>query len=109
MLAAVPPTPAQIAMGAQGPRIPPEVIQQLVNRVFAGVNAEGLSQFTVEFKSDVLNGARLDVVAKDGKISCTFHTSDKNVRNLLKASEGQLARAFAQKGLTLDRLAVEEG
>ena len=30
------------------------VIQQLVNRVFAGVTPEGLSQFTIEFKSDVL-------------------------------------------------------
>ena len=104
---AAPAAPAQQTQGAQGPRVPPEVIQKLVDRVFAGVTPEGLSQFTIEFKSDVLSGARLDVVAKDGKISCTFHTDDKNVGNLLKSSEGALARAFAHKGLTLEKLAVK--
>ncbi len=99
---------AQAAQGAHAPQLPPEVLQQLVNRVFAGVTPEGLSQFTVELRGDVLGGARLDVVAKDGKITCTFHTDDKNTARLLKASEGQLARAFARKGMTLDRLAVEQ-
>lgn len=94
--------------GPHAPRIPPEVIRALVDKVFAGVTPEGLSQFTIEFKGDVLGGARLDVTAKDGKITCTFHTDDKNIGRLLKASEGQLARTFAQKGLTLERLAVEE-
>jgi len=94
------------APGAAGPRMPPEVLQRLVERVFAGVTPEGLSQFTIELKDDVLGGARLDVTGKDGKISCTFHTSDPNVGRLLKASEGALARAFAHKGLSLERLDV---
>lgn len=96
----------QAAPGSGAPRLPPEVLQRLVERVFAGVTPEGLSQFTIELKGDVLGGARLDVTGKDGKISCTFHTSDPNVGRLLKASEGALARAFAHKGLSLERLDV---
>jgi hypothetical protein len=94
------------APGAGAPRLPPEVIQKLVERVFAGVTPEGLCQFTIELRGDVLGGARLDVTGKDGKISCTFHTSDANVGRLVKASEGALARAFAHKGLSLERLDV---
>lgn len=97
---------AHAAPGAGAPRLPPEVLQKLVERVFAGVTPEGLSQFTIELRGDVLGGARLDVTGKDGKISCTFHTSDTNVGRLLKASEGPLARALAQKGLSLERLDV---
>jgi len=97
---------AEQAQGPQAPQIPSELIRELVNKVYAGVTPEGLSQFTVELKSDVLGGARLDIVAEGGKISCTVHTSDKNTGRLIKASEGALARAFAQKGLTLERLAV---
>jgi hypothetical protein len=93
---------------ARATRLSVELIEQLVNRVFAGVTPEGLSQFTIELNSDVLSGARLDVTGKDGKIACTFHTDDKNVGRLVKASEGALARAFAQKGLSLERLEVVE-
>ncbi len=96
------------AEGARGaPQIPPEVIKELVQQAFAGVTPEGLHQFTVELKGDVFGGTRLDVVCNEGKISCTFHTNDKNVARLLKASEGPMARALSHKGLTLERLAVE--
>ncbi len=108
MAAVAPPAAEGQAPAAHAPRMPPEVVQRLVERVFAGVTPDGLSQFTIELKGDVLGGARLDVTGKDGKISCTFHTDDRNVGRLLKASEGALARAFAQKGLTLDRLEVVE-
>ncbi|MBN1960990.1 MAG: hypothetical protein JW841_08585 [Deltaproteobacteria bacterium] len=86
--------------------LPQHLLETIVNRVFSGVNAEGLSQFTIELKSDILSGARLDIVSNGGKISCKFHTDDKNVARLVKASEGALARAFGHRGLTLERLEV---
>jgi hypothetical protein len=89
-----------------GARLPQNLIYTLVERVFAGVTPEGLSQFTVELKDGVLGGARLDVVANGGKIRCTFHTPDKNIGRLVKASEGMLAKAFSAKGLVLERLDV---
>jgi len=97
----------QQVQGATAPRISPELVQQLVERVLVGVNKEGLSEFQIEFKQDVLAGSRLSITAKDGKISAKFHTDDTNIGRLLKASEGELARAFGRKGLTLERLEVE--
>jgi hypothetical protein len=97
--------PAQV-QGKSGPQLPQAVIQQIVERVMVGVNKEGLSQFRIELKENVLAGSVLTITAKDGKISAHFETRDKNVGRLLKASEGPLARAFAHKGLTLERLEV---
>ena len=93
------------AAGTQN--LPPQAIQEIVKRVMVGINAEGLGQFHIEFKQDVLGGLRLQVEAKDGKVSAKFITDDVNIQRLLKASEGQLARAFGQKGMYLQRMDVE--
>ncbi|MFC1610690.1 hypothetical protein ACFL6C_07020 [Myxococcota bacterium] len=100
-------TATQQAQTAQAGHIPPEVIQQIVERVLVGVNKEGLNEFHIEFKENVLAGSSLRLTAKDGKISAKFSTHDVNVKRLLKASEGPLARAFGHKGLTLERFEVE--
>ncbi len=98
---------AQEVQGAQGPRLPQQVLQELVKRVMIGVNEEGLTEMHIEFNQDVLAGTRLQISVKDGKISARFHTDDVNIRRLLKASEGELARVFGRKGMTLERLEVE--
>jgi hypothetical protein len=87
-------------------RLPPEVIQKIVERVMVGVNTEGLNEFHIQFHEHVLSGSSLSVTAKDGKITARFTTDDVNVKRLLKASEGELSRVFHQKGLYLDRLEV---
>ena len=92
---------------ANQPKIPENILQEIVNRVFVGASTEGLTQFHVEFKEEILGGLRLEISAKDGKISAKFITSDKNIGRLLKASEGQLSRAFGHKGMSLERLDVE--
>lgn len=93
--------------GPRQPKLPANIIQEIVNRVFVGANTEGLSQFHIEFKEEILGGLRLEISAENGKISAKFITSDKNIGRLLKASEGQLSRAFGHKGMSLDSLSVE--
>jgi len=92
---------------AAAPRLPDAMIAEIVKRVMVGTDAEGISQFHIEFKDDVLGGVRLEVSSSNGKISAKFVTDDVNVGRLLKASEGQLSRAFGHKGLSLARLEVE--
>lgn len=89
------------------PRLPDAMIQEMVKRVLVGTNTEGDSQFHIEFKDDVLGGVRLEVSTSNGKINAKFITDDVNISRLLKASEGQLSRAFGHKGLNLARLEVE--
>lgn len=100
-------TSAQQAQGAGSARLPPEVIQQMVQRVFLGVNKEGLTQFHIELQDHVLAGSSLSVACKDGvKIQAKFFCKDAQIRNLVHASKGELSRAFEKKGLSLERLDV---
>ena len=99
-------TSAQALAGP--PQIPEQALQEIIKRVLVVVDTEGMSQFFIEFKQDVLGGVRLEVSADNGKIKAKFISEDSNVRRLLKASEGQLARAFGYKGLSLEKLEVAE-
>ena len=65
-----------------------------------------LEEFRVDLKGDVLGGASVAISNKDGKINATFESDDVNLRRLVKASEGELSRAFARKGMRLERLEV---
>jgi hypothetical protein len=98
---------SEAAAAAKAPQLPQHLLQEIVKRVMVGVNEEGLSEMHIEFNSDVLAGSWLKISAKDGKINARFKTDDVNIRRLLKASEGQLARAFGAKGMSLERLEVE--
>ncbi|MBI3180462.1 MAG: hypothetical protein HYZ27_12420, partial [Deltaproteobacteria bacterium] len=97
---------ASEAKGAAGARLPQHVLDEIVKRVLVGVNAQGISEFQIEFRENVLAGSRLFISAEGGKISARFETPDANVKRLLKASEGELARAFGRKGLSLERFEV---
>lgn len=92
--------------GANVPQIPEAILQELVKRVMVGVDKNGIGNFVIQLKEDVLGGATLQISAKDGKITAKFTVNDENIARLLKASEGQLARAFGHKGLSLESLEV---
>ena len=97
---------AQKTDGAAGARLPTEVLQSIVDKCFVGMNKQGLSEFHIQFKDDVLAGSSLRISAKDGKVSATFTTTNANVKRLIQSSEGELARAFGNKGMSLERLEV---
>jgi hypothetical protein len=92
--------------GAAGARLPADVLQSIVDKVFVGMNKEGLSEFHIQFKDNVLAGSSLKISAKNGKVSATFTTTNANVKRLIQSSEGDLARAFDGKGMSLERLEV---
>ncbi|MBI5507933.1 MAG: hypothetical protein HY903_04160 [Deltaproteobacteria bacterium] len=92
--------------GAAGARLPQDVLQAIVDKVFVGMNKEGLSEFHIQFKDNVLAGSSLKISAKDGKVSATFNTTNSGVKRLIESSEGELSRAFSAKGMTLERLEV---
>lgn len=110
--AAIQGTGAQGTQATDGPaaahtvEIPQQIIDKLVDKVSSGVTAEGLSTFQIELKDDVLKGANISITANGGKISVKVDTKDQNIRRLFQASEGQLARAFDHKGLSLDSLEI---
>ena len=99
---------AQEAKGA-GPqvKIPQAALQEIVSRVLVGMNKDGLSEMHIQFKDGVLGGASLQISASGGNIKAKFTVGDQNTKRLLKASEGELARAFGHKGMRLESMEVE--
>lgn len=96
------------APAPSGQPIPPHIIKELVDRVFVGVNQKGLNEFTIDLKGTMLAGTTLQISANGGRIYAKVQTGDKNVGRLFKASEGELARVFARKGLRLESMEIEE-
>ena len=95
---------ANQAKTADAPKIPDALLEKLVSEVWHGVTAKGDHEFHIELKEGILAGAKMTVSSKDGKISLGFSGLDQNSERLIGASEGDLIRRFAAKGLTLDAL-----
>jgi hypothetical protein len=87
-------------------QIPEQILEALAQEVYVGVNERGLAEFRVELKEGVLQGASLRVEADGGKIRLRFEGLSGHAKNLVSASEGDLARRLAAKGLHLDALVV---
>ncbi|MCP4503828.1 MAG: hypothetical protein GY822_28210 [Deltaproteobacteria bacterium] len=99
---------AQEAKGTQkAGRIPDEIMDKLVKAIFVGVNGEGLKEFQIDLKDGALAGATVKVTAgADGRIALAFENVDKQTKNLLDASKGDLMQRFEDKGLHLGSMRV---
>ena len=98
--------PAEAKGAAGAPRIPANALNEIVKRCLAGVNTKGMNEFQIDLKDGVLGGATVKVTSNGRKVSTTFVAGDANIRRLLKASEGDLARAFDKSGLSLEKFTV---
>lgn len=98
---------ASEVQGAAGAKqLPPEVVEALVKQVMIGVNEKGDHVFRIELRDGVLQGATLQITAKNGKIGIDVGGLDDNARRLMQASVGSLQRGLAARGLALDHLTV---
>ena len=88
-------------------RLAQEIAQKIVERVRVGTNALGHSEFQIDLKGDVLNGLKMKVSAKNGRISAVFQGSDKEVLKMLSEQGEALKNALGGRGLTLDQFKVE--
>ena len=99
-------TTSETKGSAGGARIPENALRALVKLCQVRVNPKGLTEFSIELRDDVLAGSKMNISANGRRISATFVSDDANTRRLLKASEGDLARAFDNAGLSLENFRV---
>jgi hypothetical protein len=93
---------------AGGPeRIPVELLERIVSAIHTATQADGRSEIVVSLQGTMLDGVTLRVASKKGKIRCVFEGCDKQTKNLIESSKGELMRALARKGLELDILRVK--
>lgn len=97
---------AQAKEAKHEPRIAQEVIDKIVSAIQAAQLADGRTEMQVELKGTMLEGVKLKVSSKGGKVTCTFSGCDRDTRNLLEASKGALMRALEKRGMSLAAMRV---
>lgn len=94
------------ARGANATQLPPELVERIAQSIAVALARDGRTEIHVELKGDMLEGVTLKVAARKGKVHCTFEGCDKQMKNLIESSRGDLMRALSKRGLELDILRV---
>ncbi len=98
---------AQATRGAGGAaKLPEAVVESLAKAVAIAAAREGGAEVVVSLQGAMFEGVTLRVSAKKGKVRCTFQGCDKQTKNLIESSRGDLMRALSKRGLELDILRV---
>ena len=92
------------AKGASPTRLPEEVIRHIAKAIAVAAAKGGASEVMIQLKGSMFEGVTLKVGLRKGKVRCEFEGCDRNTKNLVEASKGELMRALAKKGLELDIL-----
>lgn len=99
---------AKGAGGAGGAeRMPVELLERIVSAIHTATQVDGRTEVVVSLQGTMLDGVTLRVASRKGKIRCVFEGCDKQTKNLIESSKGELMRALARKGLELDILRVK--
>ena len=87
-----------------GKRLPDIVIREIAKAIAVAAASDGKSEVMIQLKGPMFEGVTLRVGLRKGKVRCSFDGCDRNTRNLIDASKGELMRALSKKGLELDIL-----
>lgn len=82
-------------------QIPEEVLNQIVDQIYTGVNAEGASVFVIDLKTGVLNGGRIQISAQGKSIKLKFSGLDTRSKQQIRSSQGELGQRLGSKGLKI--------
>lgn len=91
---------------AAPPKIPSEIINQMVDRVFVGLNAKGLQQFVIELKGSIFGGSQISVSSQGKKINLKFSGLSDSAKGMLANSKAELAERFSDKNLSLNEFTI---
>ncbi len=96
--------------GAAGLRaMTKEIVDKIVSRVLVGHNDQGVPEFRIDLKSDVLKGLSIKVSGgRGGKIRAVFSGTDREALKALEKSSSELVKALAAKGLSLEAIEFEQ-
>ncbi|MEI6789943.1 MAG: hypothetical protein WCK42_02040, partial [Myxococcaceae bacterium] len=85
-------------------KIPEEIFNQIVDKVFAGVDPEGVSLFVIDLKQGVLGGGRIQISAQGKAVKLKFSGLDAVSRQSVKSARRELSDRLGAKGLELEAL-----
>lgn len=85
-----------------------EIAEKIVKAARVGVNKLGLPEFQLELKSDILQGLKVKVSGRHGRIRAHFSSRDPKVLKQLRGEIDGLRSALSARGLKVDALEIEE-
>lgn len=88
------------------PSIPEEILNQIVEQVYAGVDAQGVSLFVIDLKPNVLGGGRIQISAQGKAVKLKFSGLDRVSEQSVRSARGDLRDRLNAKGLELENLEV---
>ncbi|MBI4821030.1 MAG: hypothetical protein HY791_32520 [Deltaproteobacteria bacterium] len=89
---------------AQVVKIPTELLAQIADSMHVALDKSGGTEVIVSLKGTMLDGVTLRVSSKKGKVRAVFEGCDKQTKNLIESSRGELMRQLGKRGLELDIL-----
>jgi hypothetical protein len=98
---------ASAARGANPSQLPPEMVERIAHSIAVAMARDGKTEIQIALKGDMLEGVTVKVASRKGKIHCAFEGCDKQTKNLIESSRGELMRALSKKGLELEILRVK--
>lgn len=87
-------------------KIPDEILNQIVDQIHAGVDAQGVSLFIIDLKPGVLGGGRIQISAQGKSVKLKFSGMDAVSRSQVKSAQGELRNRLSSKGLELSNIEV---
>ena len=100
-------TPAAPAAAAPPPIDPQSVIEQLVKSIAVVQSAPGTSQVRLRLQPEHLGDVTLRLTVTGNSVSANVVAQNADVRQMLMASQPQLARTLADAGLMLGGFSVD--
>ncbi|MBL4818770.1 MAG: hypothetical protein JKY15_06015 [Deltaproteobacteria bacterium] len=85
-------------------QIPDADLNAMVERISVGIDPSGNSNFIIDLKKGVLNGASIKVTAQGKNIRLSFSGLDASGKQSIKGASEKLRDSLSQKGLSLSNL-----
>lgn len=89
-------------------KVPPQVIDQIVQYVRVGLNKNMDKEVQIDLSDKVFKGLSLRIALHVGKLEITFLTSNADVRRLFEASKGDIGQALQAKGHQIASMQVKD-
>ncbi len=97
----------QTAASAPLPKaIPQRILDQIVSYARLVTRKGGETEMELALRDEVFKGLRMRISTKNGKISATFVTSSKDVRDLFNNEKRALNHELTEKGLAVESIDV---
>ncbi len=103
-----PTAPVPTAQTTMAGRIPDEILNQMVDQIYIGVNESGQKEFLIELQGSFFGGGNIRVSARAGKVNIHFSGLSKDAKKLVEDARGEMGERLKGKNLALGVFDVSE-